>query len=151
MDTERITDFIKFAIDQERLAAELYGTHAASATSRPAQQLLEEMAAVERGHEAKLTALLATGMASFPNNGEVRDLHVSDFMVLDELAPDAALDAVFVFAMKAEQKAHDLYASLASLESDDATRDLLQSMAEEESKHKRDLEEQYERGFMSDM
>jgi rubrerythrin len=147
---ERFEDFVKFAIGQERAAATLYAEYAAVATSRPTQLLLDEMAAMERSHETKLKVLLATGMASFPRPGEVRDLHVSDFMAAEELAPGSPLDKVYVFAMKAEQMANELYLKLAALEVDAPTRELLLSLAAEEEKHKRDLETQYERVFMRD-
>jgi rubrerythrin len=147
---ERFEDFVKFAIGQERAAATLYADYAAIATSRPTRLLLDEMADMERSHETKLKVLLATGMANFPWPGEVRNLHISDFMPGEELTPGSPLDKVYVFAMKAEQKANELYLKLAALEVDATTRELLLSLAAEEEKHKHDLEIQYERVFMKD-
>ncbi|MBD3243622.1 MAG: hypothetical protein GF331_23735 [Chitinivibrionales bacterium] len=150
MDAERFEDFVKFAIGQERAAAELYEKHAGGSVSRSTRKVLTEMAGMERTHEARLRTLLATGMASFPSKGGVRDMHVSDYMLDEELAPDAPIDKVFVFAMKAEQKAYELYARLATLEVDSTVHELFESLAAEEQRHKRDLEEQYESGFMRD-
>ncbi len=143
-------DVVKFAIEQEQAAAELYERTAERAEARPAKMLLEEMGAMERSHEARLKALLATGMASFPTPGDTRDIHVSDYLVADPLAPDSPLDKVYVFAMKAEQKARELYLRMAAVVSEGPSRELLETLAEEELRHKQDLEMQYERGFMKD-
>ncbi len=148
MGTDRFEDFVRFAIEQERAAAALYQAVAAGSASRSTRKVLAEMAEMEQVHEAKLRALLATGMASLPSKGGVRDIQVSDFMLDETLAPDAPVDQVFVFSMKAEQKAYELYTKLASLEIDGTVRELFESLAAEEQCHKHDLEEQYEGGFM---
>lgn len=148
MDADRFEDFVKFAIEQERAAAALYERCAGGSVSRSTREVLAGMAEMERTHEARLRTLLATGMASLPSKGSVRDMHVSDFMLDGELGPDAPIDEVFVFAMKAEQKAYELYTRLAALEVDTTVRELFESLAAEEQRHKLDLEGQYESGFM---
>jgi len=147
---ERFEDFVTFAIEQERAAAALYESAAARVQSTAGRELFREMAAMERVHEVKLVALRATGMATLPQHGEVRDLRISEFLVAQPLSPDASLQEVFVFAMKAEQKAHALYTGLAAMEVGHDIRELLQSLAAEELRHKRDLETEYERTFMRD-
>jgi rubrerythrin len=143
-------DIVRFAIEQEQAAAELYERTAARSESRSARMLLEEMAGMERGHEARLKALMATGQATFPKPGEIKDLRIGDFLVAESLRADSPVDLVFVFAIKAEQKAHELYSRMADAVSDATTRELLDSLSEEELRHKHDLELQYEKGFMKD-
>jgi rubrerythrin len=146
----RFEDIVRYAIEQEQAAASMYESAAKRTEHRSAALLLEEMAAMERGHETRLKVLLATGMASFPQPGEIRDLHVADYQVAEPLRDDSPLDAVHVFAIKAEQKASELYTRLASVVAEGSTRELLETLAAEEQRHKRDLEEQYERWYMKE-
>jgi rubrerythrin len=141
-------DFITFAIEQEVKAATLYEKYAGIVESRTARQLLGDMAAMERGHEAKLTEFKSNGRMLISKLGVIADLHIAEFLVDTVIGPTSTVEEVFVFAMKAEEKAATLYARLAALEESGVAKTLFSSLAGEEKKHKYDLEQEYERMFM---
>lgn len=150
MASERFDDFVRFAIDREIEAAALYEKYATVASARSSRELLLQMAVMERGHEAKLRGLLATGKGDFARPGTVDDLHLSDFIVECPVNDATDLQGVFLFAIQAEQKACALYTRLARLEEETETRELFAVLAAEEQQHKHDLEVEYERQFMSE-
>ena len=108
------------------------------------------MAAMEKGHEAKLTAVLATGMASFPAPGETADLHIADYQVETELNPVSSIEDVFLFSMKAEQKAFEMYTRLAQEAAAREIRELFAALAEGDKNHNLSLESEYEVGVMQE-
>ncbi len=140
-----IEDCIQFAIEQEVKAAELYEKYAEIAKDHGTRQMLNSMALMERGHEQKLKNFIETGSDLLATFGEIPDLHVSDYLVASELTEESSLQDVFIFAMKNEQKAYDLYIDLAATEPDSDKLILFAELAEEEKKHKHDLEMEYER------
>ena len=147
----RVEEIIKFAIGEEIKAAELYEKYAKIIKEPGAEQLLNAMSFMERGHEQKLRKLEETGSDTLAKIGEVSDLQISDFLVEKELTEESSLQDVFIFAMKAEQKAFELYTRLAELEISTDTVRLFRELAEEERKHKLDLESEYEKEYMRDM
>lgn len=147
----RFEEIIKFAIGEEIKAAELYEKYAPVVKEPGAQRMLEEMALMERGHEQKLRNFEGTGKDTLSKIGEVQDLQISDFLVEKELTGESSIQDVFIFAMKAEQKAFELYTKLAELEVGTDTVKLFRELAEEERKHKLDLESEYEKEYMRDM
>ncbi len=150
MSEHRFLDFIDFAIHQEIEAANLYELYAAKVSSRSARELLSRMAAVEREHQRKLEEFRRTGENRFPEDRKVADLHIADFMAAPMLTKESAIADVYAFAMRAEQKAFELYTRLAGLELDPAVRELFERLAAEEKKHKHDLESEYEQSAMTE-
>jgi rubrerythrin len=151
MAVERFEDFVRFAIEQERKSVVLYEKYAHAATSSGVRRLFESLVVMEREHEAKLTTVLeSASIAPLNRDEQMGDMRLADYMVEDELSDTASLDQVYVFAMKAEQQAYELYTRLASLEHEPRTKELLISLAQEELRHKRDLEREYENEFMRD-
>jgi rubrerythrin len=148
MSDQRVADFIDFAIREEVKAAQLYERYAGIVESRAARELLGSMAVMERGHEMKLREFARSGRMLLQKSAAGADLHLADFMTGGTIAPDSDPQEVFVFAMKAEEKAAALYSRLAELESDSQTVELFLSLASEETGHKRGLEEEYERAYM---
>ena len=147
---DRFKDFVQFAIEQEVNAYTLYERYAEVVKSRPAKQLLNEMAQMERSHEEKLRKFADQGVAYFSRIGELEDAHLSDYMVPTVLTETSSIEDVFVFAMKAEEKAHELYSALSRLETDETTKTLFRNLAAEEKKHRHDLETEYEKGVMQE-
>ena len=150
MQRSRYSDFLAFAIKNEREAAELYQKYAATVAAPAQKSLLESMSAMEKEHEEKLTILSSGGETTLGNNDRVVDLHLSDYLVETTLTPQSDLQDVIIFAIHAEKKAFDLYTALARLEEDPAAKDLLERLASEEQKHKYDLESTFEKQFISE-
>ena len=146
-----INEIIKFAMGEEIKAAELYEKYAKFVRSQASRRLLEDMAKMEWGHETKLRRILETGKDSLAKIGEVQNLKIADFLVETKLTENSSIQDVFIFAMKAEQKACELYTRLAELEPTVDTIRLFRELAQEEKKHKNDLEREYETVIMRDM
>ncbi len=146
-----IQEAIKFAMGEEIKAAELYEKYAKYARSQASRRLLEDMAKMEWGHETKLRRFLETGKDSLARIGEVPNLKIADYLVETKLTETSSIQDVFIFAMKAEQKAFELYTRLADLEPTVDTIRLFRELAQEEKKHKNDLEREYETVIMRDM
>jgi rubrerythrin len=146
----RFQDFLHLAVDKEISAALLYEKYANLVSSSSSRKLLTDMALMERGHEKKLKNFLKTGSAYFSKIGVIENLYVSDFMSQPVLNESSPIEDVFVFAMKEEQKAVDMYSRLGNLETDNIVKDLFKALADEEKKHKHDLEAEYEKGFQQE-
>lgn len=151
---EHFEDFIKFAIKEEQAAYEMYDKYSEVVGSASTKEVLKSMAAMERGHELKLKKILEKGESventSLPKPGTVLDMSISDYMVTPGITENSDIQDVFIFAMKAEEKAFNLYTKLAGLDMDAETKTLLESLAAEEKKHKLDLESEYESAFMKE-
>jgi len=151
MSVERFQDFLRFAIEQERRWGALYEEYARASTSGDTRRLFDMLVGMEREHEEKLMMVLESGsLASLEPGGSFADMRLGDYLVEEEVPPGASLEQILAYAIKAEQKAYELYAKLASLESEPHVKELLGSLAAEELGHKRDLEERYRREFTDD-
>jgi len=147
MNSVRYRDFLDLAIRQEIDAAQLYERYAANA--RPGlRMLLLELAFMEREHEKKLKQFAAGGRVEGAGAKPGVDMKLADYSVEITLSEQSELSDVMIFAMKAEQKAYELYRKLASLEHDISSRQLFEQLAAEEKKHKIDLENQFEQQVM---
>jgi rubrerythrin len=71
-----------------------------------------------------------------------QDLKISDFLVEVAASPDMTLPEAMVVAMKREEASVLLYEGLASLGG--AAKNLFPALADEERRHKRLLEEEYD-------
>lgn len=150
MPKTRYDDFLEFAIKNEIEAASLYEKYAGECGSPAQRNLLTRLAAMERGHETVLKKIRDGSASSLLGQVTPVDLRVSDFLVETTLTSESTLEEVFIFAMKAEQKAFDLYNALAGLEEDTAAKGLFRSLANEELAHKHDLEGEFEKTFMKE-
>jgi rubrerythrin len=83
------------------------------------------------------------GETSIPNE-KVQDLRISDYMVDVEATPDMSFRDALILAMKREKAAYRLYTNLAYLASRDEVRNMFQSLAREEAKHKLRFEIEYD-------
>jgi rubrerythrin len=142
---DALENVVQFAIEQEIKAAELYEKYAARIQDRGARKMLEEMALMERGHEKKLKMFLSSGKDLYSIKGVVPDIHISDFLVEKPLHDESSIQDVFIVAMKAEGNACALYSRFAAMALHEEHTALFLQLAEEEKKHKYDLEQEYER------
>ncbi len=147
---EKLSAVIDFAIENEIKAAELYEKYADIVELKTSSDLLSDMAKMERGHEAKLKEFKATGSSQMTEADTVPDLQISDYLVDTELTESSTLQDVFVYAIKAEEKAYQLYTKLCSAEGACEPGDLFSVLATEEKHHKLNLELEYEKLFMKE-
>jgi len=143
MSSEFFNEAIEFAIEEERKAAELYEKTAENAGNSEIVPILQDMAKMERGHEKKLKAF-KEGKLKNIGKTVVQDLKIGDYMVDVELTDSSSIQDVLIFSIKSEAKANELYTFLANALSDPAEKEIFLQLANEESKHKFDLEKVYD-------
>lgn len=138
---------LKRAIQLEIDAATLYTNAAAAVQDDAVRARLEELAAQERGHQAKLEDILAGNVRWAIRRAKaepVTDLRLSDHLVAGTLDPQADYQDVLLFAARKEKTAHDFYQAMAELVEDKLTRSVFELLAAEELRHKYMLEKTYE-------
>jgi rubrerythrin len=138
---------LKRAIQLEEEAMTLYSNAAQSVKDDAVRQRLEEMAAQERGHKAKLEDVLSGNVrwAIRRSKAEpVTDLRLSDHLVGGSLDPNADYQDVLLFAARREKAAHDFYKAMGEMIEDKLTQNLFEMLAQEELRHKYVLEKTYE-------
>lgn len=150
MSGTRFKEILRFAINEEQNAALLYEKYAALVSSRTARVLLESMATMEYAHKEKLENFILKNDKEISVTKVIPDFHLSDFMADSVITSRSSIEDVFIFAIKAEANADKLYTTLASVEDERHLKTLFLTLAQEEKKHKLDLENIYEREFMKD-
>lgn len=145
-----IKEFLQFAIRKEKEAYELYSGFAEKTRNPAAKKLLEELAEEELGHKTALENLSeADNFLNFKTK-PVQDLKISDHLVGHTINENSDIQAVLIYAMKAEKVAFELYTKMAEAALDDQNISLFQKLAQMELSHKNRLETLYEDMFYTD-
>ncbi len=143
MQFRSIEEILDFAIGKEMEAHDMYRDIAAKVKRPGLEKTFLELAEMELGHKAKLEAVKAGDLSGFAA-GEVQNLKISDHLVDVKPHPNMDYQEALLFAMKAEQRAHDLYVDLARATSDPGLREVFKGLAKEELKHKLFFETEYD-------
>lgn len=142
-----IETILKTAIQREVDAYTLYSNAAKIAEPGPAVGILQDLAAQEMGHRAKLEGLLNGQVFKVLSKGQQRqvvDLKITDYLIEEPLGPDSDFQDVLIVAGKREKASYELYEALARVATDDQTRQLFIYLANEELTHKRRVENLYD-------
>jgi len=144
-----LNDVLTFAIRREHDARELYMMFRDMVKDPGAKALLEDLANQESGHKNLLEhALKKENIELIGGKKEVRDLHLSDYMVTEDIGPDSTPQNVMTFAMKKEQEAYNMYQMLLGNYEGTEIEDIFSRLSQEEMHHKEILEREYEEHFM---
>lgn len=141
------------AIKNEESAYLLYSTAASATRSPHIRDLLQSLAQDEVGHKQRLQEMLAGDpglIVAAGHEGQIVDLKIGDYLVLEPLSPDADLQTVLIVASKREKGSHDFYAAMAGLTCGVEERKLFEFLAEEELSHKNRVESIYEQTIYKD-
>jgi len=143
MDTMRFREIIDFAIEKEQEAIDAYTQASGMVKRSNVREMLLGLAKQEEGHKRRLMSI-DQGRVSQSHVEKVPDLKIADYT--DNVAVTADMDYqdVLVAAMKREEKAHNLYSTLASNTADAELKHLFEVLAEEEARHKLALEKEYD-------
>lgn len=144
-----VNEILDFAIAAEQEAVEFYTGLAAQAKNAGMKRVFEEFAAEEMGHKARLMRIRETGIMESAAE-KVSDLKVADYLVAVKPGPEMVYQDALVLAMKKEKAAFRLYTGLAEKMTNTELRDLFQSLALEESKHKLRFELEYDEYVLRD-
>lgn len=141
---KNIKDAIEFAIEKEAESAAFYSQLSKLAEASGSQKTFIELAEMERHHKSLLENL---DMSKIPAKVEHRtpDLKISDYQSEVKFSADIKYQDVLKIAMKAEEKAHNMYKDMAAQypEKSDIFR-LFDFLTEQEAKHKLRLETEYD-------
>ena len=149
MNFESLNDVLTFAIRREHDARELYVMFKAMVKDPGAKALLEDLANQELGHRNLLeNALKGGNIERIGGKKEIKDLHLSDYMVTEEVGPESSPQDVMLFAIKKEQEAYNIYHMLLGNYEGTEIEELFARLAQEELRHKETLEREYEEHFM---
>ena len=138
-----VDEILDFAIGEEEASAGFYRVLAKKMDRPWMKEAFEEFAREEDGHKVKLKKF-KSGEVPVPSQEKVLDLKIGDYLVDAELNPEMDYQQALMVAMKKEKAAFRMYTALASVADDSNAKALLQSLAQEEAKHKLRFEIEYD-------
>jgi rubrerythrin len=138
-----VDEILDFAIGEEEASAGFYRVLAQKMDRPWMKEAFEEFAREEDGHKKKLLKF-KSGEISPPPQEKVLDLKIGDYLVDAELNPEMDYQQALMVAMQKEKAAFRMYSDLASVATDPGAKSLLQSLAQEEAKHKLRFEIEYD-------
>ena len=145
MAHKQLKEIMDMAIQYETDANEFYSTAAGVAKDPAAKTLLNELAGVELKHKVKLESFDLSDVAHEHHTvPETHDLHVSDYLMDKEIAPNSTSQDIMVHAMKREQKAYEFYARMLKVVTSGEVKILFEELAAEELEHKAKIETEYD-------
>ena len=150
MEFKTLNDILDFAISEEQKAADFYTALAEKMEQQEMKDTFEQYALEEIGHRAKLEAI-KNGKDFHFYEEKIADLKIADYLVeVDMEKTNITYQEALTIAMKKEKAAFKLYNDLAATASDEASRDLLLMLAQEEAKHKLRFEVEYDNNILTE-
>ena len=143
MNLDTSEDVLDFAISREQKASSFYRELAGRMQNPAVRDVFLDFSLQETQHKAKLVAI-KNGGGLMLSKQNVSDLKIGDNLADPELNEGMTYQEALVVAIKAEQTAIALYDSLAAATGDPGLRELFESLALEESKHKLHFETEYD-------
>jgi rubrerythrin len=140
---ENIDEILAFAIGQEQKAVDFYTGLAKEAHSEEMKRVFLEFAGEEIRHKKRLTTLLEQGVFTMPTE-KVADMKIADYTVEVKASGKLSYEEALVLAMKREKAAFRLYTNLAERAPNKELKEIFESLAMEESRHKLRFEVEYD-------
>jgi rubrerythrin len=148
MDETDLHDIIDFAIEREREAVRFYRDLKDRPDFSGKRDLLLRFVRMEEEH-VRLLENIREGGAGRIAVPEVRNLHLSDYLVPPPERGAKTYQDILLLAIKKEETAFRLYTDLASTQNREETRRIFLKLASEEAKHKLFFEEMYDDEILS--
>lgn len=149
MDKKLFDEVVAFAIEKEQQAVDDYTSASETVKRAHVKKMLLEFAAQEEAHKRKLEGIDRTKVAD-ASIADIPDLRLADYSDNVVLSPDTDYQDLLTVAMKREQKAHNLYTTLASKSREPGLKKLFEMLAQEEAKHKLALEKEYDEHILTE-
>jgi len=140
---KHVDEILVFAIEQEQKAVEFYTGLAKEATSEEMKKVFLEFAGEEIRHKQRLTRIREEGVFTMPKQ-QVADLKISDYVIDVKASGKLSYEETLVLAMKREKAAFKLYTTLADRAPNDELKEIFETLAMEESRHKLRFELEYD-------
>ena len=122
---------------------DFYVQLAAQSKSQETKKIFHEFAEEEMRHKANLMKVKENGTLRMSDE-KVRDLKITEYLVDVKPSPKMDYQDALILAMKKEKAAFRMYTALAGRAEDPAVKQLLESLALEESRHKLRFEIEYD-------
>lgn len=142
-----IEQVLDFAIKQEQNAVDFYHQLSEHAQNPEMKEVFHEFALEEIKHKARLQSIKDQKLFIMPDD-KVADLKIGDYVEGITPAKDMDYRDALIVAMKREKAAFILYTSLANRTKDTDLRNVFESLALEESRHKLRFEVEYDEYIM---
>lgn len=139
--SSQFVQLLEYALAKEREAAANYDTLAKRVARESSRKLFSRLAQEERGHEEKLKDITPESLANFKLE-KVVDLHIARKLDEPELTENLTYLQSLSIAIKREERALEFYKGL-SESAKGEIKTLLLFLAQEEAKHKFQLETEY--------
>ncbi len=141
-------EVITFAINREIEAADFYNKLQTLVKHESSIKLLKELESMEIAHAEVLKKIKKEEVESEYVSPNIQNLKISDSM--EDIGPQSEMNyqEILILSIKAEQYANELYLKLADESEDKTTKNLFLRLADEEAKHKLELEKIYDDEFM---
>lgn len=144
MDMDQI---MEMCIDQEQQAIDLYRMARDQATDEASRQKFQELVEMETAHKVSLKNFELEKYIELPP----ADLKVTDYLMEPLLSEHLTTQEILIVAAKREDKTARMYQDLADhFVNDKDLNTFFQMMADEELRHKHDLEAEYEREYLQE-
>jgi rubrerythrin len=140
---KHVDEILAFAIEQEQKAVEFYTGLAKDAHSEEMKKVFLEFAGEEIKHKQRLTRIREEGVFTMPKQ-LVADLKIGDYIVDVKPGSKLTYEEALVLAMKREKSAFKLYSNLAERAPNDELKEIFETLAMEESRHKLRFELEYD-------
>lgn len=140
-------EIVEMCIDQEQQAIDLYMLARDQAKDASARQKFQELVDMETVHKVSLQNFEIEAYIDLPP----ADLKVTDYLMEPTLKDNLTTQEILIIAAKREGKTARMYQALADhFSADKKLNTFFQMMADEELRHKHDLETEYENEFLQE-
>ncbi|HJV66764.1 MAG TPA: ferritin family protein [Geomonas sp.] len=143
MEFITLEDVVKFAVEREEEAIQLYTEAARLSSDISSRKLFEEFVAEETGHK-KVFSNIDLAKSEQLRSQRMPDLGIGKYLVSIPLRPNMTYPEILRFAIKAEDAAYNLYRAAADATEDPQLKKTLQVFAEVELVHKKRIEDIYD-------
>ncbi len=137
---DTLKEALDFATTKEKEAEEFYRTWSSQASDPAVKKVFSELAETERGHAEELSRIAPEDLIA--QGAAPSDFRISDYLVEVEPQPGMSLQDALILAMKREEASVALYERLSQLGGN--AQSLFAALAQEERRHKRLLEAEYD-------
>ncbi|MBC8374764.1 MAG: ferritin family protein [FCB group bacterium] len=140
-------DIVEMCINQEQQAIDLYTLARDQAKDESARQKFQELVDMETVHKVSLKNFEIENYIELPP----ADLKVTNYLMEPVLQDNMTTQEIIILAAKREDKTARMYQDLADhFHFDKKLNTFFQMMADEELRHKHDLETEYENEFLQE-
>ncbi len=144
-NTQTVEAVLDTAIRLETRSEQIYRQAAEIVSVPGAKTLLRELAEEEVRHKELLEGVKASGDHQRIGHGDApTDMKLSDYLKEIPLTNESTIEDIFVFAMKREQQAVDLYTRMLDIYAGTDATPILKRLVLEEQGHKERLEKEYD-------